>query len=226
MLREGMVDLAATLLHEPTAAPAEVARTSSRYGRNGEPLELLLTDLDRCHQMLLGRPTSPEDVRAAALAWAAEVSSHYGHVTCLDPLTGLATLEHLRARLVEVYRGCRGPLSPTLGEHRLLVIEVRPDRPRAGGCHRTELARGVRLMQAADHLRGLLVADEVLCAAGRRRLIVLTTPRTAEEVETLPTALADHPQLGRLVRTCRVLDLPAHPAAALDLVARHSGPDT
>ncbi len=42
---------------------------------------------------------------AMSVAWAEATLEFLGEVTCEDPLTGLASAPHLRARLNEVYRG-------------------------------------------------------------------------------------------------------------------------
>src|SRR5262245_4520838 len=83
---------------------AAAVETGRDLAADGVPLDEVLSDLEAIYAAAgLGGPDFPV-VRALSLSWT-EVSLRYLHAqSCDDPLTGLASLPHLRSRLDEVYR--------------------------------------------------------------------------------------------------------------------------
>jgi len=65
---------------------------------------------------------------AIAEGWAEESLDQLAQGGCEDPLSGLATLAHLRTRLAEVYREAQHRGTSPADTHRLLVVGL-PSRP-------------------------------------------------------------------------------------------------
>src|SRR4051794_22377489 len=98
-----------------------------------------------------------EVVRAVAAAWADSSLRFLHSVSCEDPLTGLASLPHLRTRMSEVYRESdRRGVVPT-GTHALLVVQLH--WPEAAS---TTFDRLLRLIDVAEMLRSVYAGDEVV----------------------------------------------------------------
>jgi GGDEF domain-containing protein len=112
----------------------------------------------------------------------AESTLLYLHsLSCEDPLTGLASLAHLRSRLGEIYREAelRGTSVPVT--YALVVVEP---------LHRQGLPsveRELRLIDVAECLRIVFCGDDVLGRIGPRRAAAFVgrNPNLPDEVETV-----------------------------------------
>ena len=88
--------------HDASSACAVVGRETARDGADlGEALDGLRTTYARVQ----GGEPDFRALRALCLAWSEETLRYMHQLSCEDPLTGLASLAHVRARLSEVYRG-------------------------------------------------------------------------------------------------------------------------
>lgn len=96
----------ADLLRRPVADPAslEHARDVGRRlaGEGAGVGEALRTQ--RAEAQVRGREPRPEEVEALVEGWADTTLGHLHRLTCEDPLTGLATMAHLRTRAAEQRR--------------------------------------------------------------------------------------------------------------------------
>ena len=103
----------------PMAACGVVGRTLASDGASlGEALDGLQQDLRGPGT----RPRTSTTVQAFSVAWSDATLDFLQDVSCEDPLTGLASLAHLRSRLTEIYRNAE----------RTTTVYVRPPRPRRG----------------------------------------------------------------------------------------------
>src|SRR4051794_39504058 len=88
--------------HDASNACAMVGRDLARDGADlGEALDGLRATYAR----VLGGEPDFRAVRALGSAWSEETLGYLHQLSCENPLTGLASLAHLRATLTEVYRG-------------------------------------------------------------------------------------------------------------------------
>ena len=79
-------------------------------GSQGVSLEETLADLRTTYELVLGTEPAFTDACAVALGWSEATLAYLHQLSCADPLTGLASMAHLRGRLTELYRGdTRGP---------------------------------------------------------------------------------------------------------------------
>src|SRR3954469_12862199 len=74
-------------------------------GSQGVSLEETLADLRTTYELVLGTEPAFTDACAVALGWSEATLAYLHQLSCADPLTGLASMAHLRGRLTEVYRG-------------------------------------------------------------------------------------------------------------------------
>jgi hypothetical protein len=89
-----------------TSAPNPLAtcvELAADYAHLGKSLSRFFDDLDLvCRVLNLGTP-SVRQIKSASVAWSDAFSEKLAAAQCYDPLNGLDTEHHLRARMAEVY---------------------------------------------------------------------------------------------------------------------------
>jgi hypothetical protein len=138
---------------------AAVQEIGTRAAREGSSLDDVLIDLEATYLASHDLPVEPpfDVVRALAVSWA-DASLRYLHaVSCEDPLTGLASLAHVRTRIIEIYREAarRGALGSPGGA--LLVVELD-----WRDTHASHLDRMLRLIDITEILRSVFAGDETI----------------------------------------------------------------
>jgi hypothetical protein len=146
--------------------------------RDGVDLGEALGGLRATYAVVTGRPPALAAVEALALAWGEETLGYVHQISCEDPLTGLASLAHLRARLSEVYREADQRAVSASASHALVVVEL----PLLAGVEgrferamwQVRIAETVRLVfpgsETIGHIRGsrLVVLGERTALLGRK----------------------------------------------------------
>jgi hypothetical protein len=163
------------------------ARFGRQWAQDGASLPETLADLTRLY-LAAGRTEPPYGAVSVCVAWAEESVQFLGALSCEDPLTGLATMAHLRTRLSELYRGAERGARPLLVTHALLVVDL-PDG------HLDPWARAFRLADVGRCLRAVLSGGETIARAARSRVVAVVDrgsdlPRS---VAALRRLLADWP---------------------------------
>src|SRR5699024_10395847 len=128
-------------------------------------------------------------VRALSIAWV-ENSLQFAHeVSCEDPLTGLATLAHMRSRLDEVYRVANRDGRNTHESAALVVVELSRDAGTGG------LRGSLAVLDIAESMRTVFDGAETIARAGSRRVIALVgrTDQLLRSVASLRTLLEERP---------------------------------
>lgn len=150
---------------DPRAVVLEVGTRAAAQGSAWT--ELLLEVEDVCRRVTGGPPTY-DLVRELSIAWA-EASLQYAHgLTCEDPLTGLATLLHLRTRLEGTYRLATRRAVLANDTAALVVVELSRLAPQTYG-----LLGSLAMLEVAAALRAVFDGDETVARAGERRAVVL-----------------------------------------------------
>lgn len=108
-----------------TGALEACAAAGAGLARDGVPLEEALDGLHETWRRVLRREPTYAALRALGSGWSEETLAYLHQLGCEDPLSGLASLAHLRSRLGELYR------DHDAERHALLVLDV-PD-PHPGG---------------------------------------------------------------------------------------------
>jgi hypothetical protein len=218
-----MRPLVAAVLTGADVAEAAAA-LGARYAAEGEGLELCLADLDETLRTLRAEPAPAPVVRAAALAWADTTQGHYNLLTCRDPFTGLASLQHLQAHLDWLYAAAAdGALAvPDVPASRTLVVLDLPVAASRDHPHFGELESAIRAAACAELLAEQLPGAEQPAQLNSHRVVAVARrspalpSRLAELARRLDGRLALSPSGGR----CAVWTeaMPADHAAARRLV--------
>ena len=140
------------------APPAEAARGARRgavpAGRSRSTLERAGADgLGSARRTAHDLDVRPRPRRRGASAWSEATLAYLHQLSCEDPLTGLASLAHVRTRLAEIYREAElsdvlVPRQPRPGRASSLLPGPRQRRP---GDHFT---RALRLVQVGASRSG------------------------------------------------------------------------
>ncbi|MFC4783802.1 hypothetical protein ACT8ZV_04975 [Nocardioides sp. MAHUQ-72] len=196
-----------------TAAGGELAR-------DGASLEEGLAGLVTTYRLVRGCGPGHAATRAVALGWADATLGYLHGLSCEDPLTGLATQAHLRARLGDLYRGEVPQGVPVRGSHALVVL----DGPRHGRERPDDAVDGLgaslRVGALGGTVRTVFHGSETIARVGPLRVVVLAgRDRLGNRLGLLRRLLADVAPAVRMW----VEDLPGTDAAAarlLDELAR------
>lgn len=130
---------------------------------DGTSLAEALDRLAETAALVRGAEPTFYDARALCVAWS-EVTLGYLHtMSCDDPLTGLASLAHLRTRVAEVYRGP----APTPDEHALVVVVASENE------YDDALSRSMRVAQLGDTARTVFPGAATIGHVAPGRLVVL-----------------------------------------------------
>lgn len=124
------------------------------------------------------------DVRSLAMTWSETTLGYLHALSCEEPLTGLASLAHVRSRLSEQRRqGERGGELPLQESHALVVVHL-DDR---GPIDRW--TRSLRLASLGEAARSVFNGSETIGRLGHSSLVVIGTrdDRLARRVSLLRT---------------------------------------
>lgn len=204
------------------AACAVVGRELARDGVDlGEALDSLRSTFAQA----LGSEPDFASTEAMSVAWSDETLGYLHQVSCENPLTGLATLAHLRARLAELQRGAEQSGTPAAEGHALVVLDLPAlEWARDPAQGERQISRALAMARIADRARLVFPGEESIGEATPSRLLVLA-PRTDDlglRVVVLRDLIADTASPGGAVRVW-IEGLPsshAATAALLDELAR------
>lgn len=187
-----------------------VWEAGSLYALDGESLRALLDDVDRtreAHRL----PTADLDlVRALALAWSEAALGRYARLTCTDPLTGLATAQHLQTQVVSLSRRRES------GAWALAIIDIGPGM---SSIETSAVPRGmfelVGLSEVAAVATSEVAADVIVARLGPRRCAVLVPQEDATALVTrIDRRIREHFSSTRTW----IERLPAEPTRAASLI--------
>jgi hypothetical protein len=209
-------------------AHAACAVVGRELARDGVDLGEALGGLRSTFAQVLGREPDFGSTEALSVAWSDETLGYLHQVSCENPLTGLATLAHLRARLAELQRQAEVSGTPATEGHALVVLDLPSDERSAEGAGARygegHFGRALLLARIADRARLVFPGEESIGEATPSRLLVLA-PRTDDlglRVVVLRDLISDTASLGGTVRVW-IEGLPsshAAMAALLDELAR------
>lgn len=149
------------------AASAEVGRT---YALSGASLGEALDGLHATCARVLGREPAYASVKALSLAWSEATLEFLNQLSCEDPLTGMASLAHVRTRLSEIYREAENAGHDVRTREALVVVEVRSVAD-------DHLSRALTLAQVADAIRTVFSGGETIGRAGAVRGVAVVHRR-------------------------------------------------
>lgn len=126
----------------------------------GESLEGLRTTT----RLVADRDPTFEECHALSLAWSESTLGYLHGLSCADPLTGLATLAHLRERISELYRDTANR------SHALVVTEAHLSGP-GGDFDAISSAR--RLTLLGETARSVFARAATVGQVGHSRVVVV-----------------------------------------------------
>ena len=151
--------------------------TGAALARDGWSLAEALDGLSATSRIVLGREPEHATTRALAVAWSEAMLGYLHGLSCEDPLTGLASLAHLRTEISGLYRTDSVPAADS---HALVVVAAPPwpDAPYEPAADaeagRSEvLTRAMRAAQLGATTRTVFSGPETIGHVAPGRLIVL-----------------------------------------------------
>jgi hypothetical protein len=189
--------------------------------RDGASLVESLTALHDTYQTVLGVTPPFDALLTLSQAWSESTLGYLHQLSCEDPLTGLASLAHLRARLSEVYRAQDITGIPVREAYVLVVVDL----VRAPGAHDgARFGGALRLAKVGEAARTVFPGAETVGSPSRHRVAVLAArdQRLAQRSGLLRRMLDGQPLDGHRARVW-IEGLPsteASAAAVLDELAR------
>ena len=140
--------------------------------RDGLSLGEALDGLAATTRQVCGTDPELAHVRALAVAWSDAMLGYLNGLSCEDPLTGLATLAHLRSRIADLYRGGRSAGAGVRESHALVVVAAPSRTGRAAG-QEDVLTRAMRVAQLGETVRGVFSGPEAIGHVSPDRVVVL-----------------------------------------------------
>lgn len=160
---------------------ADVVAVCSVVGRDvardGAALGEALSGLRTTYQLVTGRAPGFEATEALSVAWSDATLEYLHDLSCEDPLTGLASLAHVRTRLDEIYREAELTDVSVAGSHALVIVELCFTEPVGGPGH--QFTRALRLVQVTEALRAVFSGGQTLGRLGLDRAVAVV-PRAAD----------------------------------------------
>lgn len=170
---------------DTTGACAVVGRDVARDGADlGEALSGLRTTFE----VVLGVEPDFASVEALSTAWSDATLEYLHQISCEDPLTGLASLAHVRSRLDELYREADQTDTPVMSSHALVIVEMCAIWPSGAAEH--QFTRTLRMVQLAEAMRTVFPGGETLGRLGLNRAVAVV-PRHAD-LGAFVATLRDH----------------------------------
>ncbi|HYO39624.1 MAG TPA: hypothetical protein VER39_08205 [Nocardioidaceae bacterium] len=206
---------------EALASDADVVAVCSVVGRgvarDGAALGEALSALEETYRLVRGAPPAFEAAEALSVAWSEATLEYLHDLSCEDPLTGLASLAHVRTRLAEVYREAELSDVQVPGSHALVVVELRP--PRRSGRPGQQFTRSLRLVQVSEAMRAVYSGGQTLGRLGLDRAVAVVprSPDLGVSVALLRDVLADL-DLGETEARVWIEGLPSSPESAARLL--------
>lgn len=204
-----------------TDAHAACAVVGRDLARDGIDLSEALHDLRSTFALVVGSEPDFESTRALGIAWSDETLGYLHEVSCENPLTGLATLAHVRGRLAEIQRGAesrgfRGELG-----YALVVVDV---PLLSSGDRDARFGSALVMAQVASQVRLVFDGEESIGEASPSRLLVVAerTENLGGRISTLRELLVEATPSDCVVRVW-IEGLPANASATstlLDELAR------
>ena len=160
--------------------------------RSGAGLDEALAGLETTSVLVCGRQPGLADTRALAVAWGDATLAYLHQLSCEDPLTGLASLAHLRGRVADLYRGEHHQRVPVPDSHALVLLEAAGDPDQRRATPTDDLARSLRVGSLGSAARTVFAGSETIGRVGPVRVAVVTgRDRLGPRVGLLRRMLAD-----------------------------------
>lgn len=145
----------------------EACRVVGReHALDGASLDETLSGLRTTWLLVRGADPSYDAVSALLGAWSDATLAYLHQLSCEDPMTGLASLAHVRSAVSDLYRGLADPAGPA---HALVVCDLAPlDRAAADS-----FTRALVLTRLGEAARTVFPGSETIGRLGCHRVVVV-----------------------------------------------------
>ncbi len=182
--------VAEALVSATDARPA-CAVVGRDVARDGAALGEALAGLRTTFDLVRGAEPDYACAEALSVAWSEATLEFLHDLSCEDPLTGMASLAHLRTRLGELYRETELTGSHVPGQHALVVVDMVGSQPGRRAEHR--FTRALQLVQVSEAIRAVFAGGETIArlSADRAAVVVRRRPELGASVAMLRELLGD-----------------------------------
>jgi hypothetical protein len=143
-----------------------------RLAQDGAALDEVLDALRTATRLVTGADPAYDAVRAISVAWSEATLAYLHQISCEDPLTGMASLAHVRARIADIYRAQARTSVDVRGTHALVVVDLPYDRPGVGLAD-DGFSRTLRLARVGQSARTVFDGSETIGRLGTNRVVVV-----------------------------------------------------
>lgn len=146
-----------------------------QLAQDGASLEESLEGLRLTSDRVSGHKPAFEDLRALSVAWSETTLGFLHQLSCEEPLTGLATVAHVRSRLSELHRQADTEKGRSVREsYALVVLEPLNTRgPVLGPGAEDVWSRSLRMASLGRLARTAFPGNEIIGRLGLRRVVVV-----------------------------------------------------
>lgn len=161
---------------DPAAACEAVGREIALDGGSADEA---LRGLRETWLAVVGTDPPFDAVASVVKAWSEATLAVVNHISCEDPMTGLASPAHLRSSMGSLFRSQRHAGLHPRDSHALVVVELAPERSAAGvpvgvgGVGGDPIGRAMRMTSLGESVRTVFPAGEVVARVGTHRVAVL-----------------------------------------------------
>ena len=139
--------------------------------RDGAALGEALHGLRATFALVNGTTPDFRSAEALSVAWSEATLEYLHQLSCEDPLTGLASLAHVRTRLDELYREAEQSGISVQASHALVLVEM---------CFTSvtdptdqHFTRALRLVQLTEAIRSVFSGGETIGRLGLNRAVTI-----------------------------------------------------
>lgn len=141
--------------------------------RDGASLEEAMAGLRETWRAVRGQDPCFSATTDLLRSWSETTFAFVHEISCEDPLTGLASLAHLRSCLSSLFRGSgRGEGLPH-ETHALVVVDLPRVSHSEPPATPVVLSRALRMARVGETVRTVFPGSAVVCQVGSNRLAVL-----------------------------------------------------
>lgn len=162
-----------------------------RLAEDGAALDEVLEALRQTTQAVLGTDPTYDAVRAISIAWSEATLAYLHQISCEDPLTGLASMAHVRSRIAELYRGAARSGDDVSQQYALVVIDL-PETIESLAAADAGFSRTLRLARVGQSAGTVFDGAETIGRLGARRVVAVVErgPILGRRVALVRTLLA------------------------------------
>lgn len=146
--------------------------TGRRLAEDGAALDEVLDALRATTQAVLGTDPTYDAVRAISVAWSEATLAYLHQISCEDPLTGLASMSHVRSRIAEIYRGAARSGVDVSQRHALVVVDL-PETIASLAAPDAGFSRTLRLARVGQATGTVFNGAETIGRLGARRVVAV-----------------------------------------------------